>query len=211
MFDRVAKNYDLMNGVMTLGGVYFWRRLALSSLSHTARALDVATGTGAFIPHLQKIASNVEGIDFSENMLKIARARFPEVNFVQGDALNMPFPDKAFDLVTVGFGIRNFEDLEKGLLEIKRVLRGTLVILESGPPQNFIGKLVAKIHAGIWVPLVAKLFASDPNAYNYLLDSTTNFYSGSELKELLIKLGFKDVKLKRLAFGNINILSARQE
>mgnify|MGYP000929535901 CR=1 FL=1 len=209
MFNRVAKNYDLVNLLITFGGVYFWRKLALWGLPKINKALDVATGTGAFIPQLKKVSNEVTGIDFSKEMLNIAKERFPSVLFYEGDALNLPFSDKSFELVTVGFGVRNFQDLEKGLLEIKRVLKGTLVILESGPAQNFIGKVIAKIHAGFWVPLIAKLFSSDPNAYNYLLDSTDNFYSSSELKEILTKLGFEEVKLKSLAFGNINILWAR--
>jgi demethylmenaquinone methyltransferase/2-methoxy-6-polyprenyl-1,4-benzoquinol methylase len=209
MFNRVAGNYDLMNLIITFGGVHFWRRASLAEVTSAKRALDVATGTGAYIPELKKIADSVEGVDFSPGMLEIAKRRFPDVNFTEGDALNLPFPDKSFDLVTIGFGIRNFENLELGLREIKRVLNGTLVILESGPPQSFLGRLLAKIHAGFWVPLVARLCSSDPKAYSYLLKSTESFLTGLEIKQLLESLGFKEVKTKTLAFGNINIIKAK--
>lgn len=209
MFNRVAGNYDLMNLIMTFGGVYFWRRASLFRLERAKRALDLATGTGAYIPELKKIADSIEGVDFSRGMLEIARKRFPDVNFTEGDALHLPFPDKYFDLVTIGFGIRNFESLELGLREIKRVLSGTLVILESGPPRSFLGKIAAKIHGGFWVPLVARLCSSDPKAYAYLLKSTESFLTGSEIKQILESLGFKEVTTRALAFGNINIIRAK--
>lgn len=208
MFNRVAKNYDLMNLIMTFGCVYFWRKAALLGVPKVKSALDLATGTGAFIPEIRKLTGKIVGVDFSSKMLEKARVAFPDLIFHEADALALPFQDKSFELVTVGFGVRNFEDLNKGLLEIKRVLNGTLVILESGPSDNFLGKLLSKIQGKVWVPIIARIFSPDPAAYNYLLDSTSSFLSGRELKELLINLGFREVELRTLAFGNINILRA---
>src|SRR3954471_20151948 len=140
MFDRIASVYDLMNSVMTVGMHQRWRERAvdLSGVGPGAKALDVATGTGDLAVALRERGADVVGVDFAEKMLEIARQKEPAIEFRTGDALALDFPDDSFDAATVGFGARNFADLDQGLREMARVVKpgGRVVVLEMTTPQR---------------------------------------------------------------------------
>ena len=205
MFDTISGNYDTMNRMITLGTDQGWRRKVLKIVSDTQpeSILDIATGTGDLaILFSQTQASKIIGLDLSAGMLEVGRRKVTELNLddrlemVQGDSENLPFQDNSFDAITVGFGIRNFEDLEKGLSEILRVLKpgGVFVILETSVPTNFPFKQGYFFYTQNVLPLMGKLFSKDQKAYRYLSDSAKNFPFGVELNNILTKVGFKDVQ-----------------
>jgi demethylmenaquinone methyltransferase/2-methoxy-6-polyprenyl-1,4-benzoquinol methylase len=201
MFDRIAPVYDLMNRVMTLGLDLRWRRVAAESVvSRGDRVLDAACGTGDFaVADLRAGAGQVTGLDFSERMLERARRKAPQVEWVRGDMLELPFADAAFDAATVGFGVRNVADLERALRELRRVLRpgGRLAILEITQPRG-----VLKPFYSLWfdriVPLLGKLLPGG-SAYTYLPASVKRFPRAEELAELMRAFGFADVRVRLLA------------
>jgi demethylmenaquinone methyltransferase/2-methoxy-6-polyprenyl-1,4-benzoquinol methylase len=221
MFDRIARVYDRMNGVMTAGLHHTWRRRAaeLAALRPGGRALDVATGTGDLAFELgHRVAPDglVVGADFSENMLQIARAKREalhavtsapagvELRFEQANALALPYGDDEFDAATVGFGARNFSDLSRGLAEMARVVRpgGRVVVLEITTPTE--GVMALALHAwfdGI-VPLVGRL-AGDADAYTYLPSSVRRFPPPRELAATMAEVGLRDVRYILTAGGII--------
>jgi demethylmenaquinone methyltransferase/2-methoxy-6-polyprenyl-1,4-benzoquinol methylase len=208
MFDRIARVYDRMNSVMTAGMHHRWRRRAadLARVGPGSRALDVATGTGDLAIELSARGAQVVGLDFSERMLELARAKAPSIEFVQGNALELAYPDASFDAVTVGFGARNFSDLERGLGELARVTRpgGRVVILEITTPQ----RPPLSWFFGLWfdraVPALGRL-AGDPDAYSYLPSSVRRFPGPRELAAKLAAAGLEDVRWMLTAGGIIAI------
>jgi len=204
MFDRIAPVYDVMNRVMTAGLDVRWRRLTARAVVQPGdRVLDAACGTGDLaIADRKAGATHVTGLDFSERMLERARRKAPELEWVQGDMLELPFEDGAFDAATVGFGVRNVADLELALRELRRVLRpgGRLAILEitqpRGPLRPFFSLWFDRI-----VPLLGKLLPGGA-AYTYLPASVKRFPSAEELAEQLRGLGFDEVSF-RLFGGTI--------
>jgi demethylmenaquinone methyltransferase / 2-methoxy-6-polyprenyl-1,4-benzoquinol methylase len=208
MFDRIARVYDRMNSVMTAGMHHRWRRRAadLARVGPGSRALDVATGTGDLAIELSARGAQVVGLDFSERMLELARAKAPSIEFVQGNALELAYPDASFDAVTVGFGARNFSDLERGLGELARVTRpgGRVVILEITTPQ----RPPLSWFFGLWfdraVPALGRL-AGDPDAYSYLPSSVRRFPGPRELAAKLAAAGLEDVRWLLTAGGIIAI------
>jgi demethylmenaquinone methyltransferase/2-methoxy-6-polyprenyl-1,4-benzoquinol methylase len=210
MFDRIAPRYDLMNRLMSLGLDGRWRRLAAAAadVSLGGRALDVCTGTGDLAFELaDRVGSSgrVTGVDFSERMLERARAkaasRESPVDFRQADALDLPFPDDAFDAVTVAFGARNLADLDGGLAEMARVVRpgGTVVVLDITTPRR-----LRALH-GLWfdriVPRVGALVGRDGAAYGYLPASAKRFPQPEALAELLRATGLRDVRHRSFMGG----------
>ena len=208
MFDRIAGVYDRMNSVMTAGMHHRWRRRAadLAGAGPGSRALDVATGTGDLAIELRARGADVVGLDFSERMLELARAKAPGIEFVQGNALDLAYPDASFDAVTVGFGARNFADLDRGLRELARVTRpgGRVVILEITTPQKPPLSAFFRLWFDRVVPALGRV-AGDPDAYTYLPSSVRRFPGPSELAEQLAAAGLEDVRWVLTAGGIIAI------
>jgi demethylmenaquinone methyltransferase / 2-methoxy-6-polyprenyl-1,4-benzoquinol methylase len=202
MFDRIAPVYDVMNRVMTAGLDGRWRRLTARSVAEPgARVLDACCGTGDLAIACAREGATVTGLDFSERMLERARRKAPAVEWVAGDALELPFEDGAFDGATVGFGVRNVEDLERALRELRRVLRagGRVGILEITRPRGLAAPFYRLWFDGI-VPLLGKLLPGG-GAYTYLPASVRRFPGPDELAELMRTVGFADVRFRLLAGG----------
>ncbi len=201
MFDRIAPVYDAMNRVMTVGLDLRWRRLAASSVvSPGDRVLDGACGTGDLaLADLRAGAASVTGLDFSPRMLERARRKAPELDWVEGDLLALPFGDGAFDAATVGFGVRNVADLELALAELRRVLRpgGRLAILEITRPRGLLRPFFSLWFDRI-VPLLGRVLPGGA-AYAYLPASVARFPVAEELAGLLERAGFESVRFRLLA------------
>jgi demethylmenaquinone methyltransferase/2-methoxy-6-polyprenyl-1,4-benzoquinol methylase len=201
MFDRIAPVYDPMNRLMTAGLDLRWRRLAAAAVVRPGdRVLDAACGTGDFaLADLHAGAREVVGIDFAPRMLERARRKSIEVEWIQADLLALPFPDESFDVATVGFGVRNLGELERGLRELRRVLRpgGRIAVLEITRPRG-----VLRPFFSVWferiVPLAGRLLPGG-RAYGYLPASVRRFPPAEELAGLLEHAGFEDVRFRLLA------------
>ena len=204
MFDRIAPVYDLMNRVMTVGLDQRWRRLTVRLVvSQGDRVLDACCGTGdlAIAAWKKAGAGHVVGLDFSERMLERARRKAPELEFVQGDVLALPFEDASFDSAVVGFGVRNVDDLEAALKELRRVLRpgGRVGILEITTPRGVL-KPFYKLWFDHIVPLLGRLLPGG-DAYTYLPASVRRFPGPEDLAELLGSCGFEAVQFRLFAGG----------
>jgi demethylmenaquinone methyltransferase/2-methoxy-6-polyprenyl-1,4-benzoquinol methylase len=206
MFDRIAGVYDLMNSVMTAGLHHRWRRRAvdLAEIGPGAKVLDVATGTGDLAIEAASRGAQVIGSDFSEGMLERARVKAPAITFEQGDALALPYDDNAFDAATVGFGARNFADLEQGLREMTRVVRpgGKVVVLEITTPQRPPLSTFFSLWFDRIVPLVGRV-AGDPDAYSYLPNSVKRFPGPEGLAATMERAGLRDIRWILTAGGII--------
>lgn len=202
MFDRIAGIYDAMNRAMTLGLDVRWRRLAVREVVWPGdRVLDVCCGTGDFAVEAERRGGRVVGVDFSERMLERARRKSGTIEWVQGDALALPFPDASFDAVTVGFGVRNLASLEQGLREIVRVLRpgGRAAILEITRPSGPLRPLF-RLWFEALVPLVGRALPGG-KAYTYLPASVRRFPGPEDLSTLLERAGLRGVSYRRLGGG----------
>jgi demethylmenaquinone methyltransferase / 2-methoxy-6-polyprenyl-1,4-benzoquinol methylase len=208
MFDRIASVYDLMNSVMTAGMHHRWRERAadLARVGPGSTALDVATGTGDLAVELARRGAEVTGSDFAPAMLEIARRKAPGLRFEEGDALNLEHPDDSFDAVTVGFGARNFADLDRGLSEMARVARpgGRVVVLEITTPTKPPLSWFFRAWFDRVVPLLGR-FAGDPDAYTYLPSSVRRFPPPEELAARMGAAGLTDVRWILTAGGIIAI------
>jgi demethylmenaquinone methyltransferase/2-methoxy-6-polyprenyl-1,4-benzoquinol methylase len=206
MFDRIAGVYDLMNSVMTAGLHHRWRRRAvdLAEVGPGSKVLDVATGTGDLAIEAASRGAEVIGSDFSEGMLERARVKAPAITFEQGDALALPYDDNAFDAATVGFGARNFADLEQGLREMTRVVRpgGKVVVLEITTPQRPPLSTFFSLWFDRVVPLVGRV-AGDPDAYSYLPNSVKRFPGPEGLAATMERAGLRDIRWILTAGGII--------
>lgn len=214
MFDNIAHRYDFLNRFLSLGIDKGWRRKAIKMLSvhNPKRILDVATGTGDFaIATLKLDPEEVIGVDISEGMLEIGRKKLAEkgidnIKLESGDSENLHYADASFDAVIVAFGVRNFENLEKGLLEIKRVLKpgGTAMILEFSKPKGLFG-VIFSVYNKTLLPLWGKIFSGDNAAYTYLPESVKAFPEGDEFKGIMKRLEYNKVEDRRLTFGICSI------
>jgi demethylmenaquinone methyltransferase / 2-methoxy-6-polyprenyl-1,4-benzoquinol methylase len=208
MFDRIASVYDLLNRVMTVGLDQRWRSRAVDLTGAPGKALDVATGTGDLAIELRDRGAEVVGVDFSEGMLEIARKEAPGIDFRTGNALALDFPDNEFDAATVGFGARNFDDLDRGLAEMARVVKpgGRVVVLEITQPQ----KPPLSWFFSVWfdriVPVLGRV-AGDPDAYEYLPNSVKRFPAPRDLAARMVDAGMTDVRWILTAGGIIAIHS----
>ena len=219
MFDSISFEYDLLNAIMTFNSHKRWKKniLNIAKKLKPINALDIATGTADIAINLGSISNcEVIGVDISEQMLNVGREKITKMKLTKsvrlesGDAENLNFKDNYFDLVTIGFGVRNFQDLDKGLSESLRVLKakGTLIILETSVPENRIMKLFYSIFTRTYIPIMAMIFSKEKSAYNYLLNSAELFPSGTKFKDILKSVGFSQVKIKPKLFGSSTIYIA---
>ena len=202
MFDRIAPVYDAMNRVMTAGLDRRWRRLAAAAVVWPGdRVLDACCGTGDLAVEAERRGGRVVGLDFSEPMLERARRKSGTIEWVQGDALALPFGDAEFDAATVGFGVRNVADLERGLAELRRVLRpgAGLGVLEITRPRGPL-RLFYRLWFEVLIPLAGKILPGG-KAYTYLPASVRRFPGPDELAALMAAHGFADVTYRRLGGG----------
>lgn len=212
MFDNIARRYDLLNHVLSFGIDISWRKRAVRFIGsiQPQQILDVASGTGDFaLECLSLHPKRIIGLDISEEMMKIGREKAKRaaaagiIEFMKGDSEQMPFNDNSFDAITVGFGVRNFEDLERGLKEMHRVLRkgGKVAILEASMPRNAIIRAFYSLYFGWVVPGVGKLISNDVRAYSYLPESVRAFPEGQEFINILEGVGFNKVEWQPLTLG----------
>lgn len=213
MFDSIADNYDALNHTLSIGIDRGWRKKALRKLKtiepHTI--LDVATGTGDLAIQAYDLLepSRILGIDISEGMMNVARRKVDKlglsdkITFEKQDCLNLTLADESFDAVMVAFGVRNFEDLDKGLKEILRVLKpgGKLMILELSTPQSFPMKQAYWIYSKLVIPTIGKLISKSNTAYKYLPKSIEAFSQGKEMTDILTKNGYKEAQCTTYTLG----------
>lgn len=222
MFDTISGNYDGLNRVISFGIDVKWRKkvVQLVAATNPDTILDIATGTGDLaILMTQTKATEIIGADISAGMLDVGRKKIAEKNLdnrismVLADSENLPFNDNYFDAITVAFGVRNFETLEKGLAEILRVLKpgGVFVILETSVPVKFPFKQGYKIYTKYMLPLIGRLFSKDRSAYTYLCESASVFPYGEALNNILQKIGFIEVKNMPQTFGVATIYTASKK
>ncbi|WP_144281964.1 bifunctional demethylmenaquinone methyltransferase/2-methoxy-6-polyprenyl-1,4-benzoquinol methylase UbiE [Chryseobacterium echinoideorum] len=222
MFDKVSKKYDFLNRIFTFGMDKKWRNkvLAIIKQNNPESILDIATGTGDMAILFSKTNANlIVGTDISEGMLKYARDKAEvmeltdRIKFERQDAENLKFPDELFDAVSVSYGIRNFENLDKGLSEICRVTKkeGVLVILETSVPTNKVIKAGYSFYTRYIIPLIASAFSENTDAYRYLTNSATNFPHGERMKTILEKAGYSDIIMKPQFFGASTIYYAKKK
>lgn len=219
MFDNISGNYDGLNRVISFGVDVKWRKKVIKLVKAISpqSVLDIATGTGDLaISMTETNASRIVGLDISEGMLAVGRKKIKEkgltqrIEMIQADSEALPFEDNTFDAITVAFGIRNFEHLEKGLSEIFRVLKpnGLFVILETSVPTKFPFRQGYFFHTRVILPVIGKLFSKDKVAYSYLSESAASFPYGEELNNILRKIGFISVEDKPQTFGVATIYTA---
>ena len=222
MFNSISFEYDLLNAIMTFNSHKRWKKniLNIAKKLKPKNALDIATGTADIAINLGSISNcEVIGVDISEQMLNVGRDKITKMKLTKsvrlesGDAENLNFKDNYFDLVTIGFGVRNFQDLEKGLSESLRVLKvkGTLIVLETSVPENRIMKLFYSIFTRTYIPIMAMIFSKDKSAYNYLLNSAELFPSGTKFSNILKSVGFADVLIKPKLFGSSTIYVCKKK
>ena len=202
MFDRIAPVYDAMNRTMTAGLDGRWRRITAQAVVQPGDAvLDACCGTGDLAIACARIGGKVTGLDFSEAMLERARRKAPELEWVAGDLLSLPFADASFDAATVGFGVRNVEDIERALRELRRVLRpgGRLGVLEITRPRGVLAPFY-RVWFDAVVPLLGKLLPGG-SAYTYLPASVRRFPGPEELKDVVTAAGLRDARYRTFAGG----------
>ena len=211
MFDRIAPVYDVMNRVMTAGLDQRWRRLAAAEVVWPGdRVLDACCGTGDLAVECERRGGRVVGLDFSEPMLARARKKSGAIEWVQGDALALPFENGAFDAATVGFGVRNLADLEGGLRELARILRpgGKLAVLEITRPRGLLRPFF-RLWFDVLVPLAGRVLPGG-KAYTYLPASVRRFPGPDDLSALLERAGFEDVRYRLLGGGSVALHVGRR-
>ncbi len=219
MFDKISGDYDFLNWIITFNNHKRWKNniLSIAKKLNPTKALDIATGTADIAIKLGSIPNcEVVGVDISEQMLNIGRKKIRKKNLQKsvslqnGDAENLNYNDNFFDLITIGFGVRNFQDLEKGLGESFRVLKpnGALIVLETSVPENKIIRLLYSFFTRTYIPLMASIFSKDKLAYKYLLNSAESFPSGEKFKKILEKVGFKNISIRPKLLGSSTIYIA---
>jgi len=215
MFNTISTNYDLLNQVLSLGIHHFWRRKAIDLLKpyQPKKILDIATGTGDFaIEAMQLKPNKIIGIDIAEKMIVLAKKKIDSrfhgndrevIDFQLGDSEKLLFDNNSIDAITIGFGVRNFEDLKLGLSEIHRVLKnkGAVVILEPAAPTAFPLKQLYSFYFKHILPQIGKIVCQDPHAYTYLHNSVNAFPQGNDFLQICQKIGFQKTTFIPLTFG----------
>lgn len=222
MFNNIAPAYDKLNHTLSMGIDRSWRRKAINKLRpfHPHRMMDVATGTGDFaiLACRELQPDSLIGTDISEGMMEVGREKVRQallsekISFAREDCTSLSFADGSFDAVTVAFGIRNFEELDKGIAEMCRVLTpgGHMVILELSTPDRFPMKQLFTIYSKVVIPLVGKFISKDHSAYTYLPQSIHAFPQGEVMQEVIRKAGFSEVSFERLTFGICTLYIAKK-
>lgn len=222
MFDNIAHSYDLLNHCLSMGIDKRWRRAAINTLKPFApkRMLDVATGTGDFAILAAKMLGpeSLLGVDISEGMLDVGRKKVLQgglaniVKFQKDDCMALSLDDDQFDAITVAYGVRNFPDLDKGLSEMRRVLKknGRLVIIELTAPRRFPMRQLFWLYSHAFMPLVGWMISKDKHAYSYLPATMEAFPQGEEMQKILEKAGYRDVAFKRFTFGLSTMYTAKK-
>lgn len=218
MFDNIANSYDFLNHSLSLGMDNVWRKIAIKKLTNNPKIiLDIATGTGDFAVSAAKYTdAKITGIDISQGMLNVGIEKIRKKNLNNrislqlADSESLPFNDNTFDAITAGFGVRNFENLNKGLSEMKRVLNkdGIVVILEPSTPKYFPLKQFYKLYFHHVLPTIGAWISKDKSAYSYLPESVDAFPSGEKFIVELKNVGFKDCKHIPLTFGIVSLYIA---
>lgn len=221
MFNSIAHRYDFLNHFLSAGIDYSWRRKAIKMLgqNNPGTILDVATGTGDLAIAALKInPEKVIGIDIAEDMVEIGKAKIiakkiKNIKLQVGDSEDIQFKDHTFDAAMVAFGVRNFEDLNKGLKEMQRVIKvgGEILVLEFSKPEKFPVKQLYAFYFRFILPLLGRMISGDSKAYTYLPESVGAFPHGKEFLSELEKAGFKEVKQKILTFGIASIYTGKKK
>ncbi|OWY22727.1 bifunctional demethylmenaquinone methyltransferase/2-methoxy-6-polyprenyl-1,4-benzoquinol methylase UbiE [Sphingobacteriales bacterium UPWRP_1] len=221
MFNNIAPRYDFLNRLLSLGIDRWWRWRAINQLKDKKpqTILDVATGTAdVAIAAMRLKPISVTGVDISEQMLALGKEKVKKLNLQNkitlqiADAENLPFPDNSFDAITVAFGVRNFENLQKGLAELLRVLKpsGKLVVLEFSKPKIFPVKQLFNIYFKYILPLIGKVVSKDNSAYTYLPESVQAFPEGKQFIQILQQTGFKLTTCTQLTLGISSLYTAEK-
>jgi demethylmenaquinone methyltransferase/2-methoxy-6-polyprenyl-1,4-benzoquinol methylase len=213
MFDDVAPRYDLTNALLSLGSASLWRIATVRALGISAgdRVLDIAAGTGTSSAALARARARVTALDFSPGMVSVGRERHPEIEFVEGDAQQLPFDDASFDAVTISFGLRNVNDPHQALAEMRRVLvpGGRLVICEFTTPPNGLVREAYAFYLNKVMPSIAALASSNPTAYTYLMQSIVDWPTQGVLSGWIRDAGFGEVKYRNLSAGVVALHRGR--
>ena len=209
MFDGVARRYDLLNDLLSLGRTKAWRKVATSIIAPKPgmRILDIAAGTGSSSRPLADAGAEVIPLDFSKGMLEAGRKRHPDLAFTHGDALALSFKDNEFDVTTISFGLRNTSDTLKALRESLRVLKsgGRMVVIEFSQPTNKIFRTIYLRYLMRALPPVARKVSSNPGAYVYLAESIMAWPNQADLAEIMKIAGFEKIHWKNLTFGIVAV------
>lgn len=212
MFDNISGRYDFLNSLLSFGTHKGWRKKCVKLLKakNPKTILDVATGTADFAIECAKLnPTKITGIDISEGMMNVGREKLKKLSLDQlitlesGNAETVTYPDNSFDAIVVGFGVRNFQNLEKGLSNLYRVLKpgGTIVILEFSYPTNPVIKAGYNFYFSYITPLIGKIFSKDPRAYSYLMESVKAFPNNENFVAIMNKTGYKNTGYKGLSMG----------
>jgi demethylmenaquinone methyltransferase / 2-methoxy-6-polyprenyl-1,4-benzoquinol methylase len=209
MFDGVAKRYDIVNDILSLGRTKAWRSAATKVIAPTSgmKILDLAAGTGSSSEPLAKAGADVTAADFSEGMIAAGRKARPHLNFVKADALNLTFPDNTFDLLTISFGLRNTENTAKALAEARRVVKpgGRLVVVEFSSPTFAPFRAIYMNYLMRALPFIARKTSSNPDAYIYLAESIRAWPDQKALAAQIVDAGWSQVGWKNLTGGVVAI------
>jgi demethylmenaquinone methyltransferase/2-methoxy-6-polyprenyl-1,4-benzoquinol methylase len=221
MFDEISPKYDFLNHFLSFGIDQVWRKKLVAMLDshHPLTVLDVATGTGDLAIAIESVKpQKIVGIDISEKMLEVGRKKLNAkgldhlITLRRADAEKIPFSDHSFEAITVAFGVRNFENLELGLTEMRRVLRpgGVMLILEFSHPSSFPMKQLYGIYSRFVIPLMGRIISGSSKAYTYLPESVAAFPSGQKFLDILLKAGLKNVSQRSLSAGIASIYLAEK-
>lgn len=219
MFDNIAFRYDFLNSLLSLGIHKGWRKKCVKKLEpiQPKAILDVATGTGDFAIACAKLKpTKITGVDISEGMMKFGREKLKKLNLdklitlEKGDAETLAFEDNSYDAIVVGFGVRNFENLEKGLINLQRILKpgGKIIILEFSYPRRFPVKQFYNFYFSYVTPFIGKVFSKDSRAYSYLPESVKAFPDNENFTAILTKCGFKNANFESVSLGIAAIYEA---